>query len=297
MGQMPVLEVDGKRAHQSLAITRYLAKQVGLNGADAWEDLEIDVAVDTINDFRASKFDSIVHFNYHVSHQSDYVKQSWYFWLKLEIAVVSYEADETVQAKKRETLNAETIPFYLEKLDALAKGGHFALGKVKRQQIEFIWMISNLILTVDLGRSLLGWPSRLFELYDKSGFDSQILELEESRRQRSEHRKCQELDRKTPSHGFLENDSWKFFKENSLNHSKDEINCPHFLQKYLLARISCIHICLTGKWKSRQDIFFTLLLIMVVPASPTHKEEKLSIRKQNSGCVFSRLICLFWVGS
>lgn len=212
MGQMPVLEVDGKRAHQSLAITRYLAKQVGLNGADAWEDLEIDVAVDTINDFRASKFDSIVHFNYHVSHQSDYVKQSWYFWLKLEIAVVSYEADETVQAKKRETLNAETIPFYLEKLDALAKGGHFALGKVKRQQIEFIWMISNLILTVDLGRSLLGWPSRLFELYDKSGFDSQILELEESRRQRSEHRKCQELDRKTPSHGFLENDSWKFFK-------------------------------------------------------------------------------------
>lgn len=82
MGQMPVLEVDGKRAHQSLAITRYLAKQVGLNGADAWEDLEIDVAVDTINDFRASKFDSIVHFNYHVSHQSDYVEQSWYFWLK-----------------------------------------------------------------------------------------------------------------------------------------------------------------------------------------------------------------------
>lgn len=55
MGQMPVLEVDGKRAHQSLAITRYLAKQVGLNGADAWEDLEIDTVVDTINDLRLSK--------------------------------------------------------------------------------------------------------------------------------------------------------------------------------------------------------------------------------------------------
>lgn len=56
MGQMPILEVDGKRAHQSLAITRYLAKQVGLNGADAWEDLEIDTVVDTINDLRLSEF-------------------------------------------------------------------------------------------------------------------------------------------------------------------------------------------------------------------------------------------------
>lgn len=59
MGQMPILEVDGKRAHQSLAITRYLAKQVGLVGADAWEDLEIDTAVDTINDMRLSEHQSI----------------------------------------------------------------------------------------------------------------------------------------------------------------------------------------------------------------------------------------------
>jgi len=109
MGQMPILEVDGKRAHQSLAITRYLAKQVGLNGADAWEDLEIDTAVDTIND------------------------------LRLKIAVVSYEADEKVQAKKRETLDAETIPFYLEKLDAIAKEnkGYFALGKLTWADIFF----------------------------------------------------------------------------------------------------------------------------------------------------------------
>lgn len=56
MGQMPLLEVDGKRAHQSLAITRYLAKQVGLVGANAWEDLEIDTVVDTINDLRLSEF-------------------------------------------------------------------------------------------------------------------------------------------------------------------------------------------------------------------------------------------------
>lgn len=59
MGQMPVLEVDGKRAHQHLAMTRYLAKQVGLNGANDWEDLEIDTVVDTINDFRLSEYHTI----------------------------------------------------------------------------------------------------------------------------------------------------------------------------------------------------------------------------------------------
>lgn len=51
-----MLEVDGKRVHQSVSIARYLAKQVGLNGANDWEDLEIDIAVDTINDLRVSKF-------------------------------------------------------------------------------------------------------------------------------------------------------------------------------------------------------------------------------------------------
>lgn len=54
-GQVPVLEVDGKVAHQSIAITRYLAKQVKLNGKDDWEDLVIDSIVDTINDLRASE--------------------------------------------------------------------------------------------------------------------------------------------------------------------------------------------------------------------------------------------------
>ena len=58
MGQMPVLEVDGKRVHQSLAMARYLAKQVGLVGNDAWEDLQIDIIVDTVNDFRLSKFNT-----------------------------------------------------------------------------------------------------------------------------------------------------------------------------------------------------------------------------------------------
>lgn len=54
MGQMPVLEVDGQRVHQSGSIARYLAKRVGLAGANDWENLQIDSVVDTINDFRTS---------------------------------------------------------------------------------------------------------------------------------------------------------------------------------------------------------------------------------------------------
>ena len=54
-GQVPVLEVDGKKVCQSVAISRYLAKQFGIAGKNDWEALEIDVTVDTIHDLRASK--------------------------------------------------------------------------------------------------------------------------------------------------------------------------------------------------------------------------------------------------
>lgn len=55
MGQVPILEVDGKVLHQSPAITRYLGKQFGLAGANDWENLQIDIAYETINDLRASE--------------------------------------------------------------------------------------------------------------------------------------------------------------------------------------------------------------------------------------------------
>lgn len=56
MGQMPVLEIDGKKIHQSISICRYLSKQVGLAGTNDFENFEIDSVVDTCNDFRSSKF-------------------------------------------------------------------------------------------------------------------------------------------------------------------------------------------------------------------------------------------------
>lgn len=53
---MPLYEENGKVACQSIAIARYIAKKVKLVGANDWEDLEIDGIVDTINDFRGSKY-------------------------------------------------------------------------------------------------------------------------------------------------------------------------------------------------------------------------------------------------
>lgn len=116
MGQMPVLEVDGKRVHQSLAMCRYVAKQVGLAGANPLEELQIDAIVDTINDFR------------------------------LKIAIVAYEPDDIVKEKKMITLNNEVIPFYLTKLNVIAKenNGHLVLGKTTWADVYFAGILDYL---------------------------------------------------------------------------------------------------------------------------------------------------------
>lgn len=54
-GQVPVLEINDKKVHQSVAISRYLAKTLNLVGLNDMEDLEIDSMVDTIVDLRSSK--------------------------------------------------------------------------------------------------------------------------------------------------------------------------------------------------------------------------------------------------
>lgn len=53
--QIPILEFNGIRAVQSVAIARYVAKEVGLAGVNSFEDLLIDGVVDTFVEFRGSK--------------------------------------------------------------------------------------------------------------------------------------------------------------------------------------------------------------------------------------------------
>lgn len=109
-GKVPVLEVDGKEAHQSTAIARYLGKEADLAGSDSWEDLQIDMAVDAFHDFR--------------------------------MALVGYffEADKDLKEKKREPLMNNTAPFYLGKFDELVKqnNGYLANGKLSWGDIYFV---------------------------------------------------------------------------------------------------------------------------------------------------------------
>lgn len=62
------------------------------------------------------------------------------FDINEEIAVVSYEPDDEVKEKKNITLTTEVIPFYLEKLDAIAQenNGHLALGRVNIPLISIL---------------------------------------------------------------------------------------------------------------------------------------------------------------
>ncbi|XP_015589496.1 glutathione S-transferase [Cephus cinctus] len=122
-GQVPVLEVDGKKINQSMAICRYLAKQFGLTGKDDWQNLEIDVAVDNINDLRT------------------------------RLGAAHYEANEEAKKEKRKVAD-ELVPFYLERLDAQVKknGGYFVGGSLTWADIYFVAILDylNFMATYDL---------------------------------------------------------------------------------------------------------------------------------------------------
>lgn len=57
----------------------------------------------------------------------------------LAMAEVTYEEDKEVQAKKREPLHSKTIPFYLGKLEEIAKNnnGHLALKQTTWADLYF----------------------------------------------------------------------------------------------------------------------------------------------------------------
>ncbi|KAK5640388.1 hypothetical protein RI129_011199 [Pyrocoelia pectoralis] len=121
-GQTPVLEFNGIQAYQSIAITRYLAKKVKLMGANDLEDLEIDAIVDTINDLRG------------------------------KIATYYYETDEAIKETRKKPLFDETIPYYLERIEAIAKknNGHLAVGKLTWADFYFVALLDYLNFMTDM---------------------------------------------------------------------------------------------------------------------------------------------------
>ncbi|XP_054285800.1 glutathione S-transferase-like [Macrosteles quadrilineatus] len=109
-GKSPVLYVDGNQLCQSRSITRYLGRKAGLAGKDEWEDLQIDMIVDVIDDFRA------------------------------ELAKYEYEKDAQRKAAVKGPLFSEIAPFYLKKIDAVIKNnnGFLANGKLSWADVYFL---------------------------------------------------------------------------------------------------------------------------------------------------------------
>ncbi|XP_066907037.1 glutathione S-transferase isoform X2 [Halyomorpha halys] len=98
--KIPLLEFDGHRLHQSMAICRYFAKEAKLNGDNAWEELQIDMIMDSFVDFRHSV---------------------WSYF---------YNRDENNKEHLKATLFNKTVPLYLGKFDKLLEEqGYLANGK------------------------------------------------------------------------------------------------------------------------------------------------------------------------
>ncbi|XP_014228121.1 glutathione S-transferase-like [Trichogramma pretiosum] len=135
MEQMPVLEIDGKVYHQSIAIARYLAKKFALYGRDDLEAMSIDGSVADIEDFRQ---DAALYFR---------------------------EKDEDLKAKYLKNVETKSV-FFLNKFEERAKknGGYFVGSKLTWADIHFTCMI-ELVSTVLKRDLLLNYPT-LTKLYD-----------------------------------------------------------------------------------------------------------------------------------
>ena len=102
LGQIPVLEVDGVKIPQSMAIARFLAKQFGLAGKDHLEQAKVDAVVDTSVD------------------------------LAMKFLPIFFGQDEAKKPIELQKFFAEELPKHLQNLENLAKlysnGGPFFVG-------------------------------------------------------------------------------------------------------------------------------------------------------------------------
>ncbi|XP_072391078.1 glutathione S-transferase-like isoform X3 [Diabrotica undecimpunctata] len=119
LGQVPVLEVDGKAIPQSTAICRYLASILKLDGKDAKENLALDVALETLFDLQK---------------------------LATEI---KYEKDAAKKDEKVEKLK-QVLPVYFGKLDEYAKkhNGYVAYDRISWADILFVCVYEVLVNAV-----------------------------------------------------------------------------------------------------------------------------------------------------
>uniref|UniRef100_A0A6P7GHN4 glutathione transferase n=1 Tax=Diabrotica virgifera virgifera TaxID=50390 RepID=A0A6P7GHN4_DIAVI len=120
LGQLPVLEIDGKQIPHSISICRYLASIVKLDGKDARENLRIDVAVETLLDLQKLAFEYV------------------------------FETDAAKKDEKNKKVK-ESVPLFLGKLEEHAKqnGGYTALDRVCIKYLESLVFNTKLNNVVD----------------------------------------------------------------------------------------------------------------------------------------------------
>ncbi|XP_022116058.1 glutathione S-transferase 2 [Pieris rapae] len=101
-GQMPVLEINGKKISQTLAIARYLGRKYGIAGDNLEESFEIDQNMDFFTDIR------------------------------LKASTVMLEQDPAIKEKIKADLEKNYYPEALKKLNELIgkNNGHIANGKL-----------------------------------------------------------------------------------------------------------------------------------------------------------------------
>ena len=98
--QLPVLYWNGEQIAQSLAVTRFIARQVGLAGKDNLEEAQVNEVIYAIEDVLQARID------------------------------VLHETDEKRKAVMSETYRTKTVPNILLQLEncLVSRGGHFFVG-------------------------------------------------------------------------------------------------------------------------------------------------------------------------
>ncbi|CAF1407822.1 unnamed protein product [Adineta ricciae] len=143
LGQMPVLDVDGVKLPQSMAIARFLSKQFQLAGKDNLEQAKVDAIVDTSIDL-ATKYIPI-----HMQQDG---------------------------SKKKEELNkffADELPKHLKNLETLGKlysnGGQFFVGNyLTFADLEVYDMLGYIIKVDDNILQPYPWLERNRQLVEKN---------------------------------------------------------------------------------------------------------------------------------
>ncbi|XP_046392670.1 glutathione S-transferase-like [Ischnura elegans] len=130
VGQLPVVEFEGKTLFQSIAISRFFAKKFNLLGKTDEHQLSCDIVVDTITDYR------------------------------LHFKDVHFCDDPVLKSQKRERLIIETTPFYLSRFETLVNtnGGFFVGAQLTWSDLYFAAILC--FMESLLQRNLLdGYPT------------------------------------------------------------------------------------------------------------------------------------------